>query len=259
VKLWTKLYFNSNPFSRNMKDVGSLKTMKRHLCNRETFSLTLSALSSTIWSAFLRKLSSPRNHLWIQVQYMGLGQQLRHRLPAHKLRLASVWVFSANIQFRSSSVDCYRADRSNSRSLYLGFRFGDQWSSCCKSFSCWATSHSLIHRHRLGCPWRLPSLNFTHNKHYSCCQRTSYGSGWRQCEYSASSIKYWFTVIQQTAQTLGVSTSVSAFEISDLPSVRVSAAEPRLFTQSSPSIRLPMTTSEPQLQSPLWRLMILLL
>jgi hypothetical protein len=37
------------------------------------------------------------------------------------------------------------------------------------------------------------------------------------------------TVIEQTAQTLGVSTSVSAVEISDLPAVRVSAAEPRLI------------------------------
>ena len=36
--------------------------------------------------------------------------------------------------------------------------------------------------------------------------------------------KYWLIVIKQTARNLGVSTSISALEISDLPSVSVPAA-----------------------------------
>ena len=55
------------------------------------------------------------------------------------------------------------------------------------------------------------------------------------------------TVIEQTAQTLGVSTSVFAFEISDLPAVRFQLLDHVLFTYSPPSIRLPMTTFESQL------------
>ena len=122
-----------------------------HLCNRVIFLFDLDHRyrSSTIWS-FIGKFSSQRNHLW--VQYMGLGQQLRHRqaplischpflpvlvmrLQARKLPLASAWVFSF--------------------------------------------------AHRI--------------------------------------LKYWLIVIKQTAHNLGVSTSVPALEISDLPPVSVSS------------------------------------
>ena len=124
-----------------------------HLCNRVIFSL--SHRSSTIWSAFMGKSSSPRSHLWFP--YMGLGRwrQLRHRQPlaplvsyhpfllltrmglrAHKLPLASMCVFSFDLHI----------------------------------------------------------------------------------------FKYWLIFIEQTARNLGVSTSVSALEISDLPPVSVPTA-----------------------------------
>ena len=84
--------------------------LPHHLCNREIF------LLSTIWRAFITKLSSPwRNHLRVRVQYMSLGHLHRHRhsyqaplischlflvvirLQAHKLPLASMWAFVASL------------------------------------------------------------------------------------------------------------------------------------------------------------------
>ena len=168
--LFTVTYFNHNPFSRVicfMKDIGiignctvTIVSSQLYLCNQDTFL----SFTWTIWSAILRKrFSNPRNHLGVQC--VGLHQQLRHQqaltpchpfllmllmtrmgLQAHKMRVASVWVFS--------------------------FAF------CI--FYCWLR-----------------------------------------------------IVIEQTAHNLGVSTSVSALEISrDLPPVSVPAAGPNLVHTS---------------------------
>ena len=72
---------------------------------------------------------------------------------------------------------------------------------------------------------------------------------------------YWFIVIEQTAHNLGVSTSVSALEISDLPPVSVPAAGVNLLkyflnNHLITTIRLSTTTSEYLLRFQLWRSMI---
>ena len=166
---------------------------RNYLCNRDTslsFTWSLERIR-TIWSALLRKrFSNPRNRL--EVQCVGLRQQLRHqkaltpchpfllvtrmRPQAHKMRVASVWVFSFT---------------------FCIFNY-------CLSI-----------------------------------------------------------VIEQTAHNLGVSTSVSALEIScDLPPVSVPAAGPNLVQYIlnnlliTASIRLSVTTSMSPLRFPCWRLMI---
>ena len=73
--------------------------------------------------------------------------------------------------------------------------------------------------------------------------------------------RYWLITIEQTAHNFGVSTSVSALEISDLPLVSVPAAGVNILNNHliTAMIRLPMTTSDSLLRFPRWRSMILLL
>ena len=121
---WTKAsysYFNSNPFSgviwtmyglweysydsRCMVVAIMLTGLYRdyddlfgvlHLCNRDIFIFDLDSdfvfWSSTIWSTFIWWISSPRNYL--RVQYMRLGQQLRHCKRTSYRWCQSLWVFS---------------------------------------------------------------------------------------------------------------------------------------------------------------------
>ena len=121
-----------------------------HLCNRVFFELSLSHWSSTIWSAFIGKSSSPRSHLW--VPFMGVCQQLRHR------------------QALAPLISC----------------------------------HPFLLVTRMGL--RAHELPLASMCVFSFALRTS---------------KCLLIVIEQTARNLGVSTSVSALEINDLPAVSV--------------------------------------
>ena len=152
------------------------------LGNRESFSWPWPSSSIWAWSAFIRKFSSPRKHLW--VQNMDLGQQLRHRPPischpfllqvvmrlqAHKISLASVWVFSLVHRIFKYWLIVIEQTAHNFRvgvSTSGSFSDLEISASDLPPVSVPAAGVNLIHHflnnhfHRLDCSWRPPNLHF---------------------------------------------------------------------------------------------------